>query len=69
MELVGLNRTLDLGILQSRLNHLALVGLEQKSFFLEIIDISLIHALGINEKELDKNVHRKNQNGGNGSPC
>ena len=63
LELVRLNRALYFGVLQTGLNHLAFIGLEDKPFFLEIIDISFIHSLAIDEAELEKNERRESQNG------
>ena len=58
LELVRLDGALYLGILQARLDHLALVGLEEKTLFLEIIDVSFVYSFAIDEAELDKDKCR-----------
>ena len=69
LELVRLDRALHLGVFQSGLDHLALVGLEDESFFLEIVDISLVHAFAIDEAELDEDKRCQCQHGYHRYPC
>ena len=54
LELVRLNGALHFRVLQTRLDHLTFIRLEDKSLTLEIIDISLVHALAIHEAELNE---------------
>jgi len=62
LELVGLDRTLDtLDGLQTGLDHLALVGLEDIALSLEIVDVSLVDALGIDEAELKEDKSGQHQ--------
>ena len=58
LELVRLDGALYLGILQTCLDHLALVGLEKKALFLEIVDVTFVHGLAVHEAEFDKDKCR-----------
>jgi hypothetical protein len=58
LELIRLNRALYLRILQTRLDHFSLIGLEDKSLFLEIVDIAFVDTFAVHEAKLEKDVSR-----------
>ena len=61
LKLVRLNRALHFAVLQTRLDHLALVRLEDKSLLLEVVDITFVNALSVHETELKENESRQHQ--------